>query len=77
MNFTPGYYYKFLTTLNQWQPQYGKSKLAGASGDASGGDLGYNFGPQGDPDAIPTPATAGSYKVTVNFKTGKYTVVKQ
>lgn len=77
MNFTPGFYYKFLTTLNQWQPQYGISKLAGASGDASGGDLGYNFGPQGDPDAIPTPATAGTYKVTVNFKTGKYTVVKQ
>ncbi|QEC67292.1 hypothetical protein FRZ67_08290 [Panacibacter ginsenosidivorans] len=77
MNFSPGFYYKFLTTLNQWQPQYGISKLAGASGDASGGDLGFNFGSEGDPDAIPTPAVAGSYKVTVNFKTGKYTVVKQ
>lgn len=77
MNFSPGFYYKFLTTLGYWQPQYGISKLAGASGDASGGDLGYNFGPQGDPDAIPTPAVAGSYKVTLNFKTGKYTVVKQ
>lgn len=77
MNFSPGLYYKFLSTQNQWQPQYGKSKLAGASGDASVGDLGFNLGPQGDPDAIPTPATAGSYKVTINFKTGKYTVVKQ
>lgn len=77
MDFSPGYYYKFLTTLNFWQPQYGISKLAGASGNASGGDLGYNFGTQGDPDAIPTPAAAGTYKVTVNFKTGKYTVVKQ
>lgn len=77
MNFSPGFYYKFLSTLGYWQPQYGISKAAGASGDASGGDLGFNFGPQGDPDAIPTPAVAGSYKVTLNFKTGKYTVVKQ
>lgn len=77
MNFTPGFYYKFLTTENQWQPQYGISKKAGASGDAAGGDLGFNFGQEGDPDAIPTPSTAGTYKVTVNFKTGKYTVTKQ
>jgi len=77
LNFSPGFYYKFLSTLNQWQPQYGKSKLAGASGDATGGDLGFNLGPQGDPDAIPTPANAGTYKVTLNFKTGKYTVVQQ
>lgn len=77
MNFSPGFYYKFLSTLTQWQPQYGISKLAGASGNASGGDIGYNFGPQGDPDGIPTPATAGTYKVTLNFKTGKYTVVQQ
>ena len=70
MNFTPGFYYKFLSTLTQWQPQYG-GKVA------TGGDLGFNMGGGSDPDAIPTPAVAGSYKVTVNFKTGKYTVVKQ
>ncbi|MEP7319457.1 MAG: SusE domain-containing protein [Panacibacter sp.] len=72
MNFNPGLFYKFLSNLNQWQPQYGGSS-------ATGGDLGYNFGLPGqkDPDAIPTPAVAGSYKVTLNFKTGKYTVVKQ
>jgi starch-binding outer membrane protein SusE/F len=70
MNFSPGFFYKFLSTLNQWQPQYGGS-------NASGGDLGYNLGGGNDPDAIPTPASAGTYKVTVNFKTGKYTVAKQ
>lgn len=71
MNFTPGLFYKFLSTLNSWQPQYGGSS-------ATGGDLKANMGlpGQSDPDAIPTPATAGSYKVTVNFKTGKYTVTK-
>jgi starch-binding outer membrane protein SusE/F len=70
--FTPGKQYKFLSTLNQWQPQYGGK-------DANGGDMGYNMGlpGQSDPDAIPTPDVAGNYKITVNFKTGKYTVVKQ
>jgi starch-binding outer membrane protein SusE/F len=71
MNFTPGLFYKFLSTQNAWQPQYG-----GPS--ATGGDFAANMGlpGQSDPPAIPTPATAGSYKVTLNFKTGKYTVVK-
>jgi starch-binding outer membrane protein SusE/F len=71
MNFTPGLFYKFLSTQNAWQPQYGGSS-------ATGGDLGFNMGlpGQSDPNAVPTPAIAGSYKVTVNFKTGKYTVVK-
>ena len=70
MNFTPGFYYKFLSTLNQWQPQYG-GKVS------TGGDLGYNLGSSSDPDAIPTPSAAGSYKIALNFKTGKYSVVKQ
>jgi starch-binding outer membrane protein SusE/F len=64
--------YKFLSTLGFWQPQYGGSS-------AAGGDLGFNMGlpGQSDPPAIPSPAEAGAYKITVNFKTGKYTVVKQ
>lgn len=72
MNFSPGTYYKFLSNIGSWQPQYGGSS-------ATGGELGYNMGggTDPDPDAIPTPAEAGSYKVTLNFKTGKYTVVKQ
>ncbi len=72
MNFTPGFYYKFLSTLTQWQPQYGGSS-------ATGGDFSANMGlpGQSDPPAIPTPSVSGSYKVTLNFVTGKYTVVKQ
>ena len=70
MNFVPGKYYKFLSTLTQWQPQYGGSS-------ATGGDIGYNMGGGNDPDAIPTPSASGTYKVTLNFKTGKYTVEKQ
>lgn len=67
--FTSGKLYKFLSNLNQWQPQYGGSS-------ATGGDLGFNMGGGNDPDAIPTPSVAGNYKITVNFKTGKYSVVK-
>jgi starch-binding outer membrane protein SusE/F len=66
---TSGKFYKFLSTLGQWQPQYGGTS-------ATGGDMGYNMGGGSDPDAIPTPSVAGNYKITVNFKTGKYTVVK-
>ncbi|MEJ7682569.1 MAG: SusE domain-containing protein [Segetibacter sp.] len=70
MNFEPGKFYKFLSTQKQWQPQYGGKS-------ATGGDIGFNLGSGSDPDAIPTPAAAGSYKVELNFKTGKYTVIKQ
>jgi len=72
MNFVPGKQYKFLSTKTQWQPQYGGSS-------ANGGDLGFNMGlpGQSDPPGIPTPDVTGTYKITVNFKTGKYTVVKQ
>ena len=74
MSFTPGKYYKFLTTLTQWQPQYGLKP--GSGGTGASGDLGLNPGGGSDPDAIPTPAVSGTYKVTLNFKTGKYTAVK-
>lgn len=68
-DFVPGKQYKFLSTPGQWQPQYG-----GPS--ATGGELGYNMGGGSDPKEIPTPAVAGKYKITVNFRTGRYTVEK-
>jgi hypothetical protein len=74
MSFQPGKYYKFLSNLSQWQPQYGLKAASG--GDATGGILALNDGTGSDPDAIPTPAIAGNYKVTLNFRSGKYTVVK-
>jgi hypothetical protein len=69
MSFVSGRFYKFLSTLNQWQPQYGGK-------DANGGDFSANMGGGSDPDAIPTPSVSGNYKITLNFVTGKYTVVK-
>jgi len=67
MPFTPGKYYKFLSNSGNWQPQFGGSS-------ATGGSLGANYGSGQDPDAIPTPAAAGNYKLTVNFLTNTYTV---
>ena len=77
-DFVPGKQYKFLTTLNNWQPQYG-ILAATSPTPKTGGDIGYNFGLAGqkDPDSFPTPDAAGKYKVDLNFKTGKYTVTKQ
>ena len=66
---TPGKNYKFLSSSGNWQPQFGGSS-------ATGGTLGANYGSGNDPDGIPTPAVAGNYKITVNFITGKYTIVK-
>ncbi len=77
MNFVSGKFYKFLTNLGFWQPQYGLK--TGSGGNAASGDLGLNNSTPAypsDPDAIPTAAVDGTYKVTLNFKTGKYTVVK-
>lgn len=70
VNLAPGKFYKFLSKLGYWQPQYGGK-------EANGGDFSANMGGGTDPDAIPTPAVAGSYKISLNFISGKYTVVKQ
>jgi starch-binding outer membrane protein SusE/F len=70
-SFIPGKEYKFLSTLGAWQPQYG-SKDQGKTG----GELSANMGSGSDPDPIPTPDAAGTYKITLNFKKGTYTVEK-
>lgn len=60
MNFQPSKAYKFLSVWGQWQPQYGGC-------GASGGDLKVNDGTGSDPVEIPTPAVAGTYKITVDL----------
>ena len=64
---TPGRNIKFLSVNGQWQPQFGMG--------ATPGTLGANYGSGGDPNTIPTPAVAGTYKITVNFATNSYTIV--
>ncbi|MEX1203137.1 MAG: SusE domain-containing protein [Ferruginibacter sp.] len=67
--FVPGKAYKFLSSSGNWQPQFGGN-------NAAGGPLGANYGSGGDPDAIPTPASAGNYKIVVNFLTERYSVTR-
>jgi hypothetical protein len=51
-----------------WANKYAVKK---ADVTADGGPFGYNFG-----DNFPGPASSGTYKIVLNFKTGKYTVTK-
>jgi hypothetical protein len=66
-----GKFFKFIETLGQWAPQYGTDDF----GTSDGGNL--IFRPTEavpDPKAMPCPATAGSYKITVNLASMTYTV---
>lgn len=65
----PGKFYKFLSASGNWQPQFGGN-------NATSGALGANYGGGNDPDAVPTPAVAGNYKIVVNFLTERYTVTR-
>ena len=49
------------------------NKYAVKSSDvtADGGPFGYNFN-----DNFPGPATSGTYKIVLNFKSGRFTVTK-
>lgn len=67
--FVPGKYYKFISSFGNWQPQFGGTS-------ATGGTFGSNYGGGSDPDAVPTPAVAGDYKIVVNFLLGTYTVTR-
>jgi starch-binding outer membrane protein SusE/F len=61
--------YKLLQDNGNWGTQY--HMLPG--GTWEGGEFEMR---DADP-AFPGPPSAGTYKITVNFKTGRYTVVKQ
>jgi hypothetical protein len=67
ISLSPGKFYKFLTKQGFWQPQWGGC-------GASGGDISENPGGGTDPNAIPTPATAGTYLITVDLNAKKCTV---
>lgn len=59
---------KFLSNQGQWQPQFG----------GTAGNLGAAYVAGPEPDAIATPAANGDnrYRITVNFHTMSYTLVK-
>lgn len=64
-------YFKFIETLGQWAPQYGTD----ASGTGDGGNLVLRpTENEPDPPAIPVPAAAGRYKITVDLAKMMYKV---
>lgn len=62
--------YLFVPVWGDWSHKYACKKTSDQSPD--GGDFGYDFS-----DNFPGPTAAGTYKITVDFQRGKYTVVKQ
>lgn len=65
--------YLFLPLNGDWGNKYA---VQNASQSVNGGDFGYNGNNSTFNTDIPGPLVDGTYKITVDFITGKYTVVK-
>ena len=69
-----GKHYLFLPVNGSWDNKYA---VQSSSQSPDGGDFGYNGGNATFNTDMPGPTVSGTYKITVNFQLGKYTVVKQ
>lgn len=69
-----GKHYLFLPLNGDWGNKYA---VQNSSQPVGGGDFGYNGGNATYNTDMPGPLVDGTYKITVDFITGKYTVVKQ
>lgn len=71
ISLTGGKEYLIIPVNGDWTHKYAvkDKKVAGLSG---GGDFGYDLG-----DNFPGPANSGTYKITVDFQRGKFTVTPQ
>lgn len=68
---TGGQEYLFLPVNGDWSHKYAVQDKT-LAGLADGGDFGYDKN-----DNFPGPATSGTYKISVDFQRGKFTVTKQ
>ena len=68
INLTGGNQYLFLPVNGDWSHKYAVQDNS-VGGLSAGGAFGYDF-----PQNFPGPANSGSYKVTVNFVTGRFSV---
>ncbi|GAC1440684.1 MAG: hypothetical protein NVSMB63_07440 [Sediminibacterium sp.] len=66
-----GQEYLFLPVNGDWSHKYAV-KDKSVAGLSSGGDFGYDKN-----DNFPGPAASGTYKISVDFQRGKFTVTKQ
>lgn len=70
-NLQAGKYLKFISMLGAWAPQWGTD----ATGTSEGGPLVYRPDETvTDPPAIPSPAVAGEYKITIDTLALTYTI---
>jgi hypothetical protein len=67
--------YLFLPLNGDWGNKY--ACHATADQPKEGGDFGYNGSNSFWNANFPAPTESGTYKITVNFQLGKYTVIKQ
>jgi hypothetical protein len=66
-----GQEYLFLPTNGDWSHKYAVTDKT-VAGLADGGDFGYDKN-----DNFPGPLASGTYKISVDFQRGKFTVTKQ
>jgi hypothetical protein len=69
---TGGQEYLFIPVNGDWSHKYACNKTTLPPNGDSGGDFGYDWN-----DNFPAPAASGTYKITVDFQRGKFTVTKQ
>lgn len=69
---TGGQEFLFLPLNGDWGHKFACNKTASPPSGDAGGVFGYDWS-----DNFPGPTATGTYKITVNFQAGTYTVVKQ
>jgi starch-binding outer membrane protein SusE/F len=72
---TGGKHFLFLPLNGDWGNKYAAHD--GGTQPHDGGDFGYNGGNSFYNADMPGPDANGTYKITVDFQLGKYTIVKQ
>lgn len=74
--FSGGGHFKVLSTLGQWQPQYGTDSATRNNDGSASGDVGANLGSGSDPERFPYAGgngiPEGYYTFTINFATNKF-----
>lgn len=68
-----GKHYLFLPVNGSWDNKYA---VQNSTQPPEGGDFGYNGGNSTWNTDMPGPTSDGTYKITVNFQLGRYTVIK-
>ncbi|HEX3024212.1 MAG TPA: SusE domain-containing protein [Chitinophagaceae bacterium] len=69
---TGGQEFLFIPLNGNWSHKFACNKSTAPPSGETGGTFGYDWN-----DNFPGPAATGTYKIDVNFQTGKYVITKQ